>query len=109
MILNGPSHSPLSGAKPKSVCVMLHGVGADGENLIGLADSFAQDFPDTYFIAPNAPEKFTLGMGGYQWFPYYDRSHPEVIQGLEKSAAVVVQYLKNLLDELDLDHEHLVL
>ena len=34
--LSGPSHAPASGAAPDSLVVLLHGIGADGNDLIGL-------------------------------------------------------------------------
>ncbi len=87
---------------------MLHGIGADGDNLIGLADAFAPDFPDTYFIAPNGPERF-VGGGGYQWFPYYDRSREQILQGLEKAAQTISEFATQLLDRFELKPENLIL
>jgi phospholipase/carboxylesterase len=88
---------------------MLHGVGADGENLIGLADAFAQDFPDTLFVAPNGPEAFAGGGNGYQWFPYYDRTREQLLEGLDKAAETVSEFATELLDKYNLKPENLVL
>ena len=49
--------------------VLLHGYGADGNDLIGLADPLAPHLPDTRFVAPNAPERCINNPFGYQWFP----------------------------------------
>ncbi|MBC7153327.1 MAG: dienelactone hydrolase family protein [Rhodobacteraceae bacterium] len=54
---------------PRSLVVFLHGYGADGNDLLGLADPLAMHLPDTVFIAPNAPEDCTANPFGYQWFP----------------------------------------
>ena len=35
--LSGPIHKPASGGKPRQLVVLLHGLGADGNDLIGLA------------------------------------------------------------------------
>ena len=58
---------PLSG-RARSVMVFLHGYGANGADLFGLADPLAPHLPDTVFLAPDAPE---TAQGGYglQWFP----------------------------------------
>ncbi len=109
MILTGPIHKPLSGDKPRSICVLLHGVGSNGDDLISLAPIFAEEFPDTIFISPNAPEAYEFGVGGYQWFPYYNRSHSQIIEGLEKASVIVGRYLQELLDEYKLPPEKLVL
>lgn len=53
----------------KSVIVFLHGYGADGADLLGLADPLSQHLPDTVFLAPDAPERCAGNPFGYQWFP----------------------------------------
>lgn len=56
-------------AKADSVVVFLHGYGADGDDLLGLADPLAPHLPGTAFYAPNAPERCVNNPMGYQWFP----------------------------------------
>ncbi|MCC5988466.1 MAG: dienelactone hydrolase family protein [Pararhodobacter sp.] len=53
----------------KSAVIFVHGYGADGADLLGLADPLAPHLPDTAFFAPNAPERCTNNPFGYQWFP----------------------------------------
>lgn len=48
--------------------ILLHGVGARGENLAGLGPIWAGDLPDTTFVAPDAPFAFDQGGPGRQWF-----------------------------------------
>ena len=38
-----------------SCVVFLHGYGANGADLLGLADPLAEHMPDTMFISPDAP------------------------------------------------------
>ena len=52
-----------------SLVIFLHGYGADGADLLGLADPLSEHLPDTVFVAPNAPEQCTGNPMGYQWFP----------------------------------------
>lgn len=68
MTLTGPERPALSG-EADSLIVLLHGYGADGNDLIGLADPLAQHLPNTRFVAPNAPERCRNNPFGYQWFP----------------------------------------
>lgn len=49
--------------------VFLHGYGADGADLLGLADVLAPHLPGVAFVAPDAPERCTGGGFGFQWFP----------------------------------------
>jgi phospholipase/carboxylesterase len=66
--LTGPERPALSG-RAESLVVFLHGYGADGNDLIGLAEPLAPHLPDTRFLAPNAPERCPGNPMGYQWFP----------------------------------------
>jgi phospholipase/carboxylesterase len=53
----------------KSLLIFLHGYGADGADLLGLADVLAPHLPDTVFMAPDAPEPCVGNPFGRQWFP----------------------------------------
>ena len=66
--LEGPSFPPASGGAPKQLIILLHGYGADGEDLIGLAQPLSQLLPDAAFHAPNAPYPCDGNPYGYQWF-----------------------------------------
>lgn len=66
--LTGPERPAASGAAD-SIVVFLHGYGADGADLIGLADPLAPHLPNTRFFAPNAPDRSAANPMGYQWFP----------------------------------------
>lgn len=55
--------------KARSLVVFLHGYGADGADLLGLADPLAPHLPDTRFVAPDAPEACAGSPMGRQWFP----------------------------------------
>lgn len=53
----------------RSAVIFLHGYGADGADLLGLAEPLAPHLPQTAFFAPNAPERCAGNPFGYQWFP----------------------------------------
>lgn len=55
--------------KATSVVVLLHGYGADGADLLGLADPLSPYLPGTAFYAPDAPEPCVNNPMGRQWFP----------------------------------------
>lgn len=60
--------APLSG-KARSMVVFLHGYGADGADLLGLADPLSPHLRDTVFYAPDAPDACASNGFGRQWFP----------------------------------------
>jgi phospholipase/carboxylesterase len=82
-----------------SVVVLLHGYGADGADLLGLADPLGPHMPDTLFVAPDAPERCKNNPFGYQWFPipWLDGSSQEAA---EASQAVSSDLLDRFLDDL---------
>ena len=53
----------------RSAVVFLHGYGADGADLLGLAEPLAPHLPETAFYAPDAPEPCAGNPMGRQWFP----------------------------------------
>ncbi len=91
--LSGPAFAPASGGPAKQLVILLHGVGADGNDLIGLAPMLSQGLPDAEFLAPNAPEPCDMAPVGYQWFSLQDRS-PDVIEaGVRAAAPLVDRYI----------------
>lgn len=67
--LHSERRGPASGGKAKSLVIFVHGYGADGADLLGLADPLGPHLADTVFYSPNAPERCTGNPFGYQWFP----------------------------------------
>ena len=66
--------------------VLCHGVGADGQDLIGLAGPWAEALPDLAFLAPDAPEPCDMAPFGRQWFSLQDRT-PAVLEAGARRAA----------------------
>lgn len=99
--LTGPER-PASSGSPDSLVVFLHGYGADGNDLIGLAEPLAQHLPDTRFVAPNAPDRCANNPAGYQWFPipWLDGSDPKAA-GMAAASAFAT--LDAWLDEVAID------
>ena len=79
--LTGPRAVAKSG-ETKSLVILLHGYGADGNDLLGLSQPLSDYMPDTAFRAPNAPERSAMNPMGYQWFPlpWLDGSSEEDMQ-----------------------------
>jgi phospholipase/carboxylesterase len=96
-MLSGPERKPLSGLAPRHLVVLVHGYGANGEDLISLADALGEYLPDTYFIAPNAPTPLEYSFGGYQWFPIREISEEAMMAGVERAAPVLNDFIDHLL------------
>jgi len=110
-ILESGRRAAASGAT-KSVVVFLHGYGADGADLLGLADPLAPHLPDTVFVAPNAPESCANNPMGYQWFPipWLDGSSEEAADSsMRQSVDDLNAYLDTVLADEGITHNQLIL
>jgi phospholipase/carboxylesterase len=67
-VLDSDRRGPARG-KASSLVVFLHGYGANGADLLGLADPLAAHMPGAAFVAPDAPERCAGAPFGFQWFP----------------------------------------
>ena len=76
--LDGPRFGPEAGGDPQQLVILLHGLGADGNDLIDLAPLLARTLPHAAFVSPNAPEPCDMAPYGFQWFSLQDR-HPDSI------------------------------
>ena len=102
MQLDGPRHPPATGAAPARIVLLLHGYGADGDDLIGLAPAWAPAIPDTLFVSPHAPFPCEGAPFGRQWFGIYGRDDEMRLAGLRAASAMVDAFIDDLLDETGL-------
>src|SRR5579871_214074 len=105
----GPSIAPASGGKAKQLVVFLHGLGSDGNDLIGLGPMFAERLPDAEFISPNAPFPFDMAPFGRQWFSLQTVSNASALAGVKKVAPILDAYLDQELESRGLTDAELVL
>ncbi|CUH62932.1 Carboxylesterase 2 [Thalassovita gelatinovora] len=110
-VLQAGRKEPKSGVT-RSVVVFLHGYGANGADLLGLADPLSDHLPDTLFIAPDAPEMCAGAPMGFQWFPipWIDNSSEEEAErGMQQAAEDLNAFLDAILVDEDLLPEQMVL
>jgi phospholipase/carboxylesterase len=109
MALSGPSRPPVAGGKPTRLVILLHGLGADGNDLIGLQQYWGHLVPEAEFVSPNAPFPCDMAGYGYQWFSVQDRSPPSVLAGVRSSAPALDAYIDDELQKRGLDDKDAVL
>jgi phospholipase/carboxylesterase len=107
--LSGPFREPVGGGSPDQLVLLLHGVGANGDDLIGLAPNFQRVLPDGRFISPNAPYSFDMAPFGFQWFPIGTFSPAERIRGVRQAAPILDNFIDTELAKAGLTGENLVL
>jgi len=107
--LSGPSVPPRSGGIARQLVVLLHGVGADGNDLIGLAPALAHLLPHAAFVAPNGPDPCDMAPFGYQWFSLQDRRPEALLPGVQAAAPLLDAFLDEELARYGLDDRRLAL
>jgi phospholipase/carboxylesterase len=107
--LTGPVHKPAQGGAPKKLVVLLHGLGADGNDLIGLAPYWAQLLPDAEFVAPDAPFPCDMAPYGRQWFSFETRTPEAILAGVRAAAPILDGFLDEALRARGLDDSRLAL
>ena len=110
-VLKAERRAPVSG-ETRSIVVFLHGYGANGADLLGLADPLGEHLPDTLFIAPDAPEASAGVPFGFQWFPipWIDgSSEEESMRGMMQAVDDLNAFLDALMVDEDVLPEQVVL
>ena len=95
-----------------SVVLFVHGYGADGADLLGLADPLAPHLPDTVFVAVDAPERSMANPMGFQWFPipWIDgSSEVAAAERMRRSAKSLDAFIDKVLADEGLNPDRLIL
>jgi phospholipase/carboxylesterase len=108
-LLGGPSFLPRTGKAPGQLVILLHGVGADGRDLIELAPLLSEHLPNAPFYAPDAPFPCDMAPYGRQWFSLQDRRPESLLRGVRTVAPMLDQFVAMLLDRHGLDERRLAL
>ena len=108
-LLSGPRMPPRAGGPPRQLVVLLHGVGADGQDLIELAPAMAAALPGAAFVAPNAPEPCDMTAFGCQWFSLRDRRPDALLLGVQAAASLIDAFLDAELERYGLADGQLAL
>lgn len=113
--LQGPNQAPQD-TEITSLVIFLHGYGADGNDLIGLAPFFQSHLPNTAFHAPDGPETCEMSPFGKQWFSLarcdpdflrrndatQDIAFEAMYDGACEAAIKIQTYIESLMDHYKL-------
>ena len=106
--IDGPRLAPKSG-KPKQLVVLLHGLGADGNDLIELGGQWRDRLPDAAFVAPHAPDPCGNVPMGREWFPLTLTDPREFWRGVTYAAPKLDAFLDQELARYSLPASKLAL
>ncbi len=100
---------PANGQKAEKIVLMLHGVGSNGQDLIGLAPYLGAAIPNAVFLSPDAPHAYDMAPFGRQWFSLRDYSPAAMIAGIKETVPLLNEYIDQLLAEYGLEDSDLAL
>lgn len=100
---------PAPSGSANHLVIMLHGYGANAQDLLSLAPTIQKQFPDIAVSAPNAPHALGMMADGYKWFDVEDRT-PTVMQaGVASNADAVNAYIDQQMAHYGLDEANTML
>jgi phospholipase/carboxylesterase len=106
MALSGPRLEPKNG-KADALVVLLHGYGADGNDLIGLAQPLSSILPSAAFVAPDAPQPCPGAR--FQWFAIAELDPERMHEGVLSAAPALEAFIDAELRRLSLTADRLIL
>ncbi|MDX1921942.1 MAG: dienelactone hydrolase family protein [Alphaproteobacteria bacterium] len=95
--------------KPQQIVVLLHGVGADGKDLLDLGHRWQNLLPACVFVSPDAPHRYDMAPFGRQWFSLKDRTPQVMAADMITNRPIVNDYIDKLLAEFSLPSNKLAL
>ena len=96
--------NPPAGGNANKLVVFLHGYGADGKDLIDLANPFGMALPNASFISPDAPHPCSMSPQGRQWFPI-----EEIPKGAIKASLGLLELIEHEAKKLNLTFKDVIL
>lgn len=107
--LEGPERPPATGGAAECLVILLHGLGADGEDLIGLSEAWHSHLPGAHFCAPNAPHPCDMAPSGRQWFSLQTQEPAQILAGIQEVAPSLERFIDERLAALGLGNDRLAL
>jgi len=94
---------------PKKLVVLLHGVGSDGHDLIGLVPYIKNDLPDCHFISPHGIQPYDMAPFGRQWFSLQDRNSNIISKLIANNISKLEDIIKQKQEELNLTNKDTII
>lgn len=96
--IDGPRLTPKNDTS-EFLVILLHGYGADGENLIDLGYAWGPHLPKTSFVAPNAPFTCEENPYGYQWFSMRNWTFDVLVERLRETAPILEAFIGKEMEQ----------
>ncbi len=98
-----------SGAAAENLVILMHGYGADGRDMYGIAQEWGPECPKTAFICPDAPLPCEIAPYGYQWFSLQDETRASMEEGIRRMAPAVTEFVAAQAKKFKVPYSRIVL
>ncbi len=96
-------------AEIETAVILLHGYGANGADLLDLANVWAPSFPSTLFVAPDAPNLCEMGGGGFQWFSLSEYTPESMKAGAKAVYPELEKFISEITEKYNLEDKKIIL
>lgn len=103
------TYGPKSGNPPTSLVIFLHGLGANGQDLLGLAPEYASALPDTVFVSLDAPFHCDMAPMGYQWFSLQEWTPEAILKGVRDATPILIDFIESQARKYNVPFEKIAL
>ena len=100
---------PDSDKEIKSIVVLLHGYGGDGNDIAQVTLNWKRFLPNTLFVCPNAPEICSVNPSGYQWFDLSQDNEEYIINKSKKNEIILKKFLNEIKKKFSLPNSKICL
>ncbi len=107
-LLSGPEYLPEDNAIDGLV-ILLHGLGSDGNDLLGLVPHWTPHLSGIGFVSPNAPFPCDMAPFGYQWFSLQDRDPHKIKAGVQTAAPILSNFISAQAKRFNLSYNKIAL
>jgi phospholipase/carboxylesterase len=107
-ILTGPSLLPDKG-KAKQLVLLLHGYGANGDDLLELGQHWSSFLPEAEFLAPHAIFPCEMTSLGYQWFSLASWEPQFLLEQVKLAAPILNTFIDQALEKRELTDDNLMI
>ena len=92
-----------------SLVILLHGIGADGFDLLPLAKHWSLTLKKTKFYSLHAPYPYKLAPTGRQWFDLEDRDQTRILNEIDLVKPILINFIEKKLKEYNLQYKDVIL
>ncbi len=92
----------------ENLVIMLHGYGADKNDLIGLSSHLEYGLPNTAFVSPDAIQPCEMGVGR-QWFSMGNMDKTKIYDGLKNAYPYIDEFIKQQIKRFNVSPDKVAL